>query len=109
MTHRWWTFAIVSIALFMGMLDNLVVTTALPSIGRALHSGVADLEWTVNAYTLAFAVLMLPAAALGDRIGRRRVLLAGVALFTGGSAASALAGSATALAFSRAVQGMGAA
>jgi EmrB/QacA subfamily drug resistance transporter len=109
MSHRWWTFAIVCIALFMGMLDNLVVTTALPSIGRALHAGVADLEWTVNAYTLAFGVLMLPAAALGDRFGRRRILLMGVALFTGGSAASALAGTATELAFSRAVQGAGAA
>ena len=107
--RRWWTFAIVSIALFMGMLDNLVVTTALPAIGRALHSGVADLEWTVNAYTLAFAVLMIPASALGDRFGRRRVLLLGVVLFTGGSAASALAGSATVLTFSRAVQGVGAA
>ena len=109
MTHRWWTFAIVSIALFMGMLDNLVVTTALPSIGRALHAGVADLEWTVNAYTLAFAVLMLPAAALGDRFGRRRILLTGVALFTLGSAASALAGSATVLTYARATQGIGAA
>ena len=109
MSHRWWTFAIVSIALFMGMLDNLVVTTALPSIGRSLHAGVADLEWTVNAYTLAFAVLMLPAAALGDRFGRRRVLLIGVALFTAGSAASALAGAATMLTISRAVQGTGAA
>ena len=108
-TRRWWTFAIVSIALFMGMLDNLVVTTALPAIGRALHAGVADLEWTVNAYTLAFAVLMIPAAALGDRFGRRRVLLLGVVLFTGGSAASALAGSATMLTVARAVQGMGAA
>jgi len=107
--RRWWTFAIVSIALFMGMLDNLVVTTALPAIGRALHAGVADLEWTVNAYTLAFAVLMIPATALGDRFGRRRVLLLGVVLFTAGSAASALAGSTTVLTISRAVQGMGAA
>jgi EmrB/QacA subfamily drug resistance transporter len=106
-TRRWWTFAIVSIALFMGMLDNLVVTTALPSIQRALHATVSDLEWTVNAYTLAFAVLMIPAAALGDRFGRRRVLLIGVFLFTAGSAAAALSTSAGALAFARAVQGVG--
>jgi EmrB/QacA subfamily drug resistance transporter len=105
--RRWWTFAIVSIALFMGMLDNLVVTTALPSIQRALHASVSDLEWTVNAYTLAFAVLMIPAAALGDRIGRRRVLLLGVLLFTAGSAGAALSTSAGALAIARAVQGVG--
>jgi EmrB/QacA subfamily drug resistance transporter len=108
-TRRWWTFAVVSIALFMAMLDNLVVTTALPSIQRALHAGVSDLEWTINAYTLAFAVLMIPAAALGDRFGRRRVLLLGVALFTTGSALAALSNSATALTFARALQGVGAA
>jgi EmrB/QacA subfamily drug resistance transporter len=107
--RRWWTFAIVSIALFMGMLDNLVVTTALPAIQHALKAGVSDLEWTVNAYTLAFAVLMIPAAALGDRFGRRRILLLGVALFTAGSAAAALSNSATALTLARALQGIGAA
>src|ERR1035437_5112956 len=108
-TRRLWTFLIVSIALFMGMLDNLVVTTALPSIGRALHADVADLEWTVNAYTLAFAVLMLPASALGDRFGRRRIFLLGVCLFTAGSAAAALSPSSTILLLARAVQGVGAA
>jgi len=80
--RRWWTFALVCVALFMTMLDNLVVITALPSIGRALGAGLADLEWTVNAYTLAFAVLMMTGAALGDRFGRRRVFLVGVAIFT---------------------------
>ena len=88
--NRWWTFAIVSLALFMGMLDNLVVVTALPAIRQALGASVADLEWTVNAYTLAFTILLLPAAALGDRFGRRRVLLGGIALFTLGSALAAL-------------------
>lgn len=105
--NRWWTFAIVALALFMGMLDNLIVTTALPAIQRALHATVSDLEWTVNAYTLTFAILMIPAAALGDRFGRRRVLLAGVALFTLGSAASALSHTAVQLALARAVQGAG--
>ena len=80
--HRWWTFAVVSIALFMGMLDNLVVTTALPSIQRAIGASVSSLEWIVNAYTLGFAVFMIPAAALGERFGRRRILLIGVTLFT---------------------------
>ena len=77
--NRWWTFAVVSLALFMGMLDNLVVTTALPTIQRAIGASVSHLEWIVNAYTLGFAVLMIPAAALGERFGRRRVLLVGVA------------------------------
>jgi MFS family permease len=66
-----WTFAIVSLALFMAMLDNLVVITALPSIRKALGASVSDLEWTVNAYTLAFAVLIMTGAALGDRFGRK--------------------------------------
>src|SRR6476619_5181835 len=86
-----WTFAITSIALFMVTLDNLVVTTALPVIRHDLHASVAQLEWTVNAYTLTFAVLLMPAAVLGDRIGRRRVFVAGLAVFTAASAACALA------------------
>jgi EmrB/QacA subfamily drug resistance transporter len=106
-SRRWWTFGIVSLALFMAFLDNLVVTTALPSIQRALHTGIPDLEWVVNAYTLAFTVLMIPAAALGDRFGHRRALLAGVALFTLGSAAAALSTSATELILARALQGIG--
>ena len=105
--NRWWTFAVVSLALFMSMLDNLVVTTALPAIGRALHAGVADLEWTVNAYTLAFTVLMIPAASLGDRFGHRRVLLTGVTLFTLGSAAAALSTTTASLTLARALQGVG--
>ena len=76
------TIVITSIAAFMVALDNLVVTTALPSIRESLGAGLEGLEWTVNAYTLTFAVLLLPAAALGDRLGRRRVFLSGLALFT---------------------------
>ncbi len=106
-SQRWWSFAVVSLALFMAMLDNLVVTTALPAIQHALHASIPDLEWTVNAYTLAFTVLMLPAAALGDRFGHRRVLLTGVALFTLGSAAAALSASTTGLVLARALQGVG--
>ena len=106
--NRWWTFAVVALALFMGMLDNLVVTTALPTIKKALGASVSDLQWTVDAYTLAFTIVLLPAAAFGDKWGRKRFFLAGVALFTLGSTLSALATDAGMLAISRAVQGIGA-
>src|SRR5947199_6144868 len=86
-----WTFAITSLALFMVTLDNLVVTTALPVIRRDLHATLQGLEWTVNAYTLTFAVLLLTGAALGDRFGRRLLFTIGMAIFTLGSVAAALA------------------
>src|SRR6266576_1481558 len=86
-----WTFAITSVALFMVSLDNLVVSTALPVIRKDLHASISQLEWTVNAYTLTFAVLLLTGAALGDRFGRRRVFAFGLLLFTAASAAAALA------------------
>lgn len=109
LSARSWVFAIVSIALFMVMLDNLVVLTALPAIRKALGAGVPDLEWTVNAYTLTFAVFVLTGAALGDRFGRKRTFLLGVAMFTVGSAVAALSQSAVELSLARAVQGLGAA
>jgi EmrB/QacA subfamily drug resistance transporter len=102
-----WTFAITSVALFMVTLDNLVVTTALPVIRRDLHAGISGLEWTVNAYTLTFAVLLLTGAALGDRYGRRLLLAIGLGIFTAASAAAALAPSIGALDAARAVQGVG--
>ena len=102
-----WTFAITSVALFMTTLDNLVVTTALPVIHRDLHASLSGLEWTVNAYTLTFAVFLITGAALGDRFGRRRMLVIGLAIFTAGSAAAALAPSIEALIIARAVQGFG--
>ena len=104
-----WTFAIVSVALFMVVLDNLVVTTALPSIRADLGATIQSLEWTVNAYTLSFAVLLLTGAALGDRFGRRRVFAIGLGVFTAASAAAALAPSTGVLIAARAVQGAGAA
>jgi len=104
-----WTFLITAVALFMVTLDNLVVTTALPVIRRDLHADLQQLEWTVNAYTLTFAVLLLTGAALGDRFGRRRIFTLGLAVFSLGSAAAALAPSATWLIAARAVQGAGAA
>ncbi len=113
MTHNrnksvtYWTLAITSLALFMVSLDNLVVTTALPVIKSELHASISQLEWTVNAYTLTFAVLLLTGAALGDRFGRRRMFVLGMLLFTGASAAAALSTSANALDISRALQGVG--
>jgi EmrB/QacA subfamily drug resistance transporter len=107
--HSIWTLAIVSVALFMVTLDNLVVTNALVSIREDLGASLEQLEWTVNAYTLSFAVFMLTGAALGDRIGRRTMFVAGLGIFTLASAAAALAPSTDALIASRAVQGLGAA
>jgi EmrB/QacA subfamily drug resistance transporter len=102
-----WTFVITSFALFMVVLDNLVVSTALPVIRTDLGASLEELEWTVNAYTLTFAVFLLTGAALGDRFGRRRVFAAGLGLFTVASAAAALAPSMDALIVARAVQGIG--
>jgi EmrB/QacA subfamily drug resistance transporter len=104
-----WTFAVVSTALFMVVLDNLVVTTALPSIRADLGATIESLQWTVNAYTLTFAVLLLTGAALGDRFGRKRMFGIGVTLFTVASAAAALAPTTEALIAARAVQGAAAA
>jgi EmrB/QacA subfamily drug resistance transporter len=104
-----WTLAIVSIALFMTALDNLVVGVALPSIRIDLGGSIESLEWTVNAYTLAFAVLLITGAALGDRFGRKRMFVIGLGIFTGASALAALAPSIDALIAARAVQGLGAA
>ena len=101
------TFIVTGAALFMMSLDNLVVTNALPRIRVDLHASLQGLEWTVNAYTLTFSVLLLSGAALGDRYGRRRLLLAGLALFTAASAAAALAPSTGVLIAARAVQGVG--
>src|SRR5215212_5326533 len=102
-----WALAITSIAVFMVTLDNLVVTTAIPVLREDLHASLSGLQWTVNAYTLTFAVLLLTGAALGDRFGRRRLLAIGIAIFTVASAAAALAPSILALDVARAAQGLG--
>ena len=107
--QRGWTLAIVSIGLFMVVLDNLVVSVALPSIHRDLGASIQALEWTVNAYVLSYAVLLLTGAALGDRFGRRRMFMAGIALFTISSVAAALAPSTGLLIAARAIQGIGSA
>jgi EmrB/QacA subfamily drug resistance transporter len=106
-TRDVWTCLISSIALFMAALDNLVVTTALPVIRASFQANLSELEWIVNAYTLTFAVLLLTGAALGDRFGRKRLFIIGLAIFTGGSAIAALSSDVTTLIVARAIQGLG--
>ena len=102
-----WAIVITGMALFMASLDNLVVSTALPVIRTHLHAGLSGLEWTVNAYTLTFAVLLLTAAAVGERFGRRRIFVLGIVVFTAASALAALAPSIGVLVLARAIQGAG--
>src|SRR5215470_4971113 len=104
-----WVLALTSVASLMVALDALVVSTALSTIRLHLHASLAGLEWTVNAYVLSLAVLLMTGAALGDRLGRRRLFAAGMALFTAASAACALAHNVGWLIAARAVQGAGAA
>src|SRR5207248_1791717 len=107
--RRWWALGAMCFALFMIMLDNTVVNVALPSIQRGLHASTASLEWTVNAYTLSFAVLLVTGGRLGDLFGRRTVFLAGVAIFAGSSGAIGFSPDDTWLVAWRAAQGVGAA
>jgi EmrB/QacA subfamily drug resistance transporter len=107
--RRWWTLAAMCFALFMIMLDNTVVNVALPSIQRDLHASLSALQWTVNAYTLSLAVLLVTGGRLGDIFGRRRIFLAGVILFAASSGAIGLAPNDTLLVAGRAIQGIGAA
>src|SRR3954469_1046249 len=104
-----WILALGALAAFMTALDTLVVTTALSTIKHDFDASVEGLEWTVNAYNLSFAVLLMTAAALGDRFGRRKLFAGGIALFVVASAGCALAGSVGALIAARTLQGAGAA
>ena len=106
--RKWWTLGAMCFALFMIMLDNTVVNVALPSIQRDLGASISGLEWTVNGYTLSFAVLLATGGRLGDIFGRRRMFLAGVVIFALSSATAGLAVSQTDLVISRVVQGVGA-
>ncbi|MGG1313689.1 MFS transporter [Cohnella laeviribosi] len=99
--------AVTCTALFMAMLDNLVLGVALPSIQKSFNASMSDLQWFMNAYTLAFSVLLIPFSVLGERFGRKKMFLAGVALFTLGSALSGLSESSIQLILSRALQGIG--
>jgi EmrB/QacA subfamily drug resistance transporter len=107
--RKWWTLGAMCFALFMIMLDNTVVNVALPSIQRDLGASLSALEWTVNGYTLSFAVLLATGGRLGDIFGRRRMFLFGVVIFALSSATAGLAVDTTSLVISRVVQGVGAA
>jgi EmrB/QacA subfamily drug resistance transporter len=107
--RRWWTLGAMCFALFMVMLDNTVVNVALPTIQRDLHASISGLEWTVNAYTLSFAVLLVTGGRLGDLFGRRRMFLFGVVVFALSSMAIGFSPDQTWLVAGRAVQGIGAA
>jgi len=107
MRKAFWTYLVSGVAVFMVSMDNLIVTNALPVIRTELGTGLEGLEWTVNAYTLTFAVFLLTGAALGDRFGRRRMLGIGLLVFTAASAAAALAPDIETLIAARAVQGLG--
>src|SRR3954470_2132772 len=109
MPNKRWTIVLASLGVFMSALDTLVVTTSLPALRLDLHASLQSLEWTVNAYNLAFACFLLTGAALGDRFGRRRMYTVGLLAFTAASAAAALSPSAGSLVAARAVQGAGAA
>src|SRR5690348_2392259 len=108
-SHKVWTIVLASLGVFMTALDTLVVSTSLPVLRRDLGASLSSLEWTVNAYNLAFACLLLTGAALGDRFGRRKLFAIGLGTFTTASAAAALAPNVGALVAARAVQGGGAA
>ncbi|HEY0517335.1 MAG TPA: MFS transporter [Solirubrobacteraceae bacterium] len=107
MERKWWTLIAVSVAIFMLLLDITVVNVALPDIQRSLHSSFSDLQWVVNAYSLTLAAFLLTAGAVADLVGRRRVFVAGLVLFTISSFACGLAGSPLELNLFRAVQGVG--
>src|SRR5882672_10919903 len=107
--RRWWTLGAMCFALFMIMLDNTVVNVALPSIQRDLGASISGLEWTVNAYTLVFAVLLVTGGRLGDIFGRRRMFLFGVVIFAASSAFIGFSPDEAWLVTGRAVQGIGAA
>src|ERR1700674_3216148 len=103
------TLAAMSLGYGVVQLDVTIVNTALHSIGTSLGGGVAELQWVVSAYTIAFAAFILTSGALGDRIGAKRIFMAGFAIFTAASVACALAPGAATLIAARAVQGIGAA
>ncbi len=105
--HKWWTLFAMCFALFMIMLDNTIVNVALPSIQRSLHTTPENLEWTINSYVLAFAALILFGGKLGDRFGRKRIFLFGLAVFTLASMGCALAQTDSQLIAARVVQGFG--
>src|ERR1700722_19924679 len=109
MSRRWWSLVAVSLATFMTYLDNNVTNVAIPTIQRSLHLSLAGLEWVVSSYILVFAGLLLAGGRLADLFGRRRLFLAGLAIFTLASLGAGLASSGGVLIAARLVQGLGAA
>src|SRR6266536_2474271 len=107
LTHLGWVLGLTSTGYFMVILDSVVVITALPRMQRDLHASLSSLQWTLNAYGIAFAAGIITAAALGDKVGRRKTFNIGLALFTVASAACALAPNASELIAARTVQGLG--
>ena len=107
--RKWWVLAAMVFGLFMPMLDNLVVNTALPTIQRDLSTGVSGLQWIIDAYVLAFASFMLTGGALGDLYGRKRFFMAGLFVFTAGSLLCGLSSSTGELVGFRFLQGLGSA
>ena len=107
--RRWWALGVLCLSLLIIVVDTTIVNVAVPTLARVLHPAASGLVWIVDAYTLAFAAMLLPAGALGDRYGRRRALLAGLVIFGVGSAGAALTTTATSLIAMRAVMGVGAA
>ncbi len=107
MARKWWTLLAVSVATFMLLLDITVVNTALPSIAKDLHASFSDLQWVIDSYTLALAAIVLTAGSLADRLGRRAVFAAGLAIFALASLAAGLAPDATVLNIARALEGIG--
>ncbi len=107
MERKWWTLIAVSVAIFMLLLDITVVNVALPDIQRSLHSSFSDLQWIVNAYSLTLAAFLLTAGAVSDLVGRRRVFVTGLIVFTASSAVCGLSTTPLMLNLARAVQGTG--
>src|SRR6266496_5517387 len=101
--RRWWALGALGVSVFMIMLDNTVVSLALPTIQSELHTSLTQLEWIVNAYALVFAVFLLTGGKLADFLGRRAIFITGLVVFTGSSLACGLAGSGAALISARAV------
>src|SRR5713226_3350960 len=108
-THRWRAFSLLAVAAFMTVMDLTIVNTALPTIGRELHFSQTSLLWVVTAYGLAYGGFLLLGGRAADLLGRRRVMMIGLALFTAASLACALATTDTFLIVMRGVQGLGAA
>src|SRR3954464_14735244 len=108
-TRRWWVLVVLCLSVLLVSVDNTIVNVALPTLGRELSASTSDLQWVVDGYTLAFAALLLPLGALGDRFGRRRVLQLGMAGFVLFSALAAFSATSGQLVGSRVLMGIAAA